>query len=188
MWTVANSALTSIARLDKPAPRGQPAIVPCEWRYETEIPDAVPAIIAAHAFDRDQLLLAKVRHNRLLDLAFGLLSYSLGTIRRAEVPAVGPVDVDELYIGVRNFGPPCVVPVLVQRPDDPIDAPCLESVEAFCHHHYPDLTPRLVAAQFKPNEDGVVVVLFDLVRRDDRVRLREEKHYRLVQAGRPDQR
>jgi hypothetical protein len=176
------SALCPVAPSDILPRRRQPAIVPCEWRHETKIPDAVPAIIIAHTFDRDQLLLAKVRHNRLLDLALGLLSYSLGTIRGVDVPSTGPVDVDELYVGLRDFGSPCIVPLLVQRPDHPIDGACLERVEAFCHHHYRGLTPRFVAVQLKPTDYGEVVVVFDLVRRDDRVRLRAEKHYRLVPA------
>jgi hypothetical protein len=164
--------------------RTPPPITPCEWRHQTEVPDAVPAIITIHALDRDQLLLAKIRHNRLLDLALGVMAYSLGGVRGTEVPGIGAVDVDELYIGLRAFGPPYVVPVLVQRADEPLGAPRLQRVEALCRHHYPNLTPRLVGAQFKPDEDGEVVVLFQLVVRGNCVKLQDEWQYRIVHHGR----
>jgi hypothetical protein len=99
------------------------------------------------------------------------------------VPGAGPVSVDELYVGVGDFGPPRIVPVMIQRLDEPIDGQRLRAVEAFCRHHYPDLSPRLVAVQFKADEDGKVVVIFQLVHNDDRVRLANEKQYRIGAAG-----
>ena len=176
------SALTPVGPPGRQSVRRPSAIVPCEWRHQTEVPDAVPAIVSAYAIDRDQLLLAKVRHNRLLDLALGMVSYSLGSVRQALVPRTAPVDVDELYVGLRDFDPPCIVPVMIQRSDDPINAPRLGQVESFCRHLYPSLTPRFMAVQFVPDEDHEAVVLFDLIRRGNEVKLQDEKQYRLVPA------
>jgi hypothetical protein len=178
------SALAPVARpRDRKPRRDQPPIVPNEFRHQTEVPDSVPAAVTAYSWGEDQLLLAKVRHNRLLDLAPGLVSHSLGSVRGIDVPGVGPVHVDELYVGLPDIGPPRIVSVFTQRSDRLIGALRLRQAKTFCYHHYPDLPLRFVAAQFKRDEDGEVVVLFELARLGDRVYLRDEKQYRIISAS-----
>ena len=43
-------------------------IVPRENQYQIEISDATPAIIRKHALSNEQVLLAIVRYNRLIDI------------------------------------------------------------------------------------------------------------------------
>jgi len=54
---------------------------------------------------------------------------------------------------------------------------------ALCQHAFPDLTPRLVAVQFMKDEQGEVIVMFELVLQGDQLRVADEKHYRLVLAN-----
>ena len=44
------------------------------------------------------------------------------------------------------------------------------------------LTPRLVAVQFKKDEQGEVIVMFELVQENQEIRVIDEKQYRLVPA------
>ena len=49
-------------------------IVPNEHMAVTKVPDATPGIVAKYAFNDEQALLAKVRHNRLIDIFSGVTS------------------------------------------------------------------------------------------------------------------
>jgi len=130
-----------------------------------------------------QLLLAKVRYNRLIDMFLGLTTYSLQSHLRATAPGLGQVETDELYVGVAKSGQQFVIPVQAKGGSDQLGAVQIEQDLALCKHLFPELIARPVAVQFKKDEQGEVIVMFDLARNDDdQICIREERHYRLVPA------
>jgi hypothetical protein len=157
-------------------------ILPSPNLYQIKIPDATPEIIAKYALGDEQALLAKVRYNRLIDIFLRITAYSLQNHLRTTVPDVGQIETDELYVGVRNTGQQFIVPVQAKGGTDQIGIVQVEQDLALCKHAFPDLTPRLVAVQFKKDEEGEVIVLFELVQKDEEIRVLDEKHYRLVPA------
>jgi len=59
---------------------------------ETKVPDATPGIVAKHAFNDEQALLARVRYNRLVDIFSGVTCYSLQSHLRTTVPNMGQIE------------------------------------------------------------------------------------------------
>lgn len=48
---------------------------------------------------------------------------------------------------------------------------------------FPNLTPRPVAVQFKIDDKGEVIVMFELTEIEGEIKLVDEKHYRLVSSS-----
>ncbi len=157
-------------------------ILPSENLYQIKIPDGTPEIIARYALGDEQALLAKVRYNRLIDLFLRVAAYSLQNHLRTAVPEVGQIEVDEVYVGIRNTGQQFIIPVQVKGGNDQIGIVQVEQDLAFCKRAFPTLTPRPVAVQFKKDEGGEVIVMFELVEENEEIRVLDEKHYRLVPA------
>lgn len=157
-------------------------IVPSENLYQIKIPDGTPEIIARYALGDEQALLAKVRYNRLIDLFLRVTAYSLQNHLRTAVPDVGQIEVDELYVGLRNTGQQFIIPVQVKGGSDQIGIVQVEQDLAFCKRAFPALTPRPVAVQFKKDEAGEVIVMFELLQENEEIKVLDEKHYRLVPA------
>lgn len=55
----------------------QSIVAPSSMMAETKIPDATPGIISRYALNDEQVVLAKIRYNRLIDIFTGLTCYSL---------------------------------------------------------------------------------------------------------------
>jgi hypothetical protein len=163
--------------------RTKSAIVPADFLVQLTVIDATPLLLTAHATTEEQTLLAKVRYNRLIDEFLGLTAYSLQSHLCCTIPNVGSVDVNELYLGINRGWRQFVIPVTAKTGNDQIGIVQIEQDMAFCQHAFPGLTARPVAVQFKKDEDGEVIVMFELVLRDDEVRVVDEKQYRLVPAS-----
>jgi hypothetical protein len=157
-------------------------IVPSPNKYEIKIPDATPEIVAKHALGDEQALLAKVRYNRLIDTFLRVTAYSLQSHLRTTVPDIGQIETDEVYVAVRNTGQQFVVPVQAKGGTDQLGVVQVHQDLALCRHAFPHLTPRPVAVQFKKDERGEAIVMFELVQDGDEVKVVDEKHYRLVAA------
>lgn len=152
-------------------------IVPSETAYCIKIPDATPEIITAYAKTDEQALLAKVRYNRLIDTFLRITAYSLQSHLRTSVPNIGQIEVDEVYIGVRNTGQQFIVPVQAKGGTDQIGASQVRQDLEFCRNAFPTLTPRPVAVQFMAEN---VIAMFELVFQDEDLRVVDERHYKLV--------
>ena len=157
-------------------------IVPNPALTRIKIPDATPEIVLRHAKGDEQALLAKVRYNRLIDLFLGVVAYSLQSHLRTTVPDVGQIETDELYVGVRNSGQQYIIPVQAKGGTDRIGAVQAEQDLALCRDVFPELTPRPVAVQFVRDDDGEVIVMFELKQQGDDILIERESHYRLVSA------
>ena len=162
-------ALTKISR-----------IVPTPDHFEIKVLDATPQIIAKYALGDEQSLLAKVRYNRLIDTFLRITAYSLQNHLRTTVPGMGQIETDEVYVGVRNTGQQFIVPVQAKGGTDQIGVVQVQQDLALCGHTFPHLTPRPVAVQFKRDEAGEGIVMFELLAEGDEIKVIDEKHYRLV--------
>lgn len=152
-------------------------IVPSPDAYRIKIPDATPEIIKLYAKTDEQALLAKVRYNRLIDIFLRVTAHSMQSHLRTSVPKVGQIEVDELYVGVRNTGQQFIIPVQAKGGNDQIAATQVWQDLQLCRHAYPSLAPRLVAVQFAAEN---VIAMFELVFQGDVLRKVDEKQYCLV--------
>jgi hypothetical protein len=153
------------------------SLAPRSGLTPTKVPDATPGIIAKYALSDEQALLAKVRYNRLIDIFTGVACYSLQNHLRTNVPGLGQVETDELYVGVDKQGMHYVFPVQAKGRKDKVSVVKIEEDFALCAQKFPDLVCRPIAAQFLPNE---VIALLEYSRDGGRVVIAAEKNYRLV--------
>ena len=158
-------------------------IFPRDDLVVTDIPDATPELIRAYALDDEQALLAIVRYNRLIDTFLGLTTYSLQNHLRTTVKGMGQIEIDELYIGLDKHGCHYVIPVQAKGGTDHIGIVQTAQDIRFAEQKFPGMRCRAIAAQFM--KDGEIA-LFELMLKDDEVKVVEERHYRLVPADKLD--
>jgi len=154
-------------------------IVPRSDLIATKVPEATPEIIAEHALNDEQALLAKLRYNRLVDIFLGITAYSLQSHLRTTVRGVGQIEIDEVYVGINRCGTQFIVPVQAKGASEQLSAVQAAQDIAFCRQKLPGLICRAVAAQFMKD---ATIALFELAMTDDDTRVLEERHYRLVPA------
>jgi DNA (cytosine-5)-methyltransferase 1 len=152
-------------------------IVPRRNQHQIKIPNATPEIITAYATTDEQALLAKVRYNRLIDIFLGITTYSLQSHLRTQVKGIGQILIDEMYIGVSQSGAQYVIPVQAKGSNDMIGVVRARQDFLYCKERYPNLECRVVAVQAV---EGDAIAMFELTLQDDDVRVRDERHYKLV--------
>jgi hypothetical protein len=155
-------------------------IRPREDMVAIKIPDATPEIIRAYALSDEQALLAKVRYNRLIDIFLELVAYSLQNHLRTTVKGIGQIEIDEIYVGVDKRGRQFIVPVQAKGGNDQLSVIQTEQDIRCCAEKYPSLIARAVSAQFIEDD---LIALFELSVEDGRVKVVEERHYRLMPAN-----
>lgn len=154
-------------------------IEPQKGRYQIKVPDATPEIVAQHKLSDEQALLARLRYNRLVDIFTGLTTYSLQNHLRTQIEGV-QIETDELYVGIGKTGEQYIIPVQAKGGTDRLGRIQLEQDLALCKERFGNLTCRPVAAQFM---DADVIAMFELAIQEDKVKIIEERHYRLVPAS-----
>lgn len=152
-------------------------IEPDDSLVETKIPDATPEVIARWALSDEQALLAKVRYNRLVDIFTGVVCYSLQNHLRTSVSSIGPMETDEVYVGVDGRGAQYVFPVQAKGGRDRIGLTQLEQDAAMCSEKFPQLICRPIATKFAT---GGLIVFFAFEETPEGLRKTSERHYRLV--------
>ena len=155
-------------------------LAPNEQMGTTKVPDATPGVVAMHALNDEQALLAIVRYNRLIDIFTGITCYSLQNHLRTSVRGIGQVETDELYVGVDTKGSQYVIPVQAKGGRDELNIVQIEQDVALCESKFPDLICRPVAAQFMHDD---VIALFAFEKIDGEVKVLMERHYKLVEAN-----
>jgi hypothetical protein len=157
-------------------------IRPNEHLADIAIPDATPEIIRAYALDDEQALLAIVRYNRLIDTFLGLTTYSLQNHLRTTVKGIGQIEIDELYVGLDKHGCHYAIPVQAKGGKDQIGVVQTTQDIRFVEQRFPSMRCRAIAAQFM--KDGVA--LFELTLHNEKIKVVDERHYRLVAASELD--
>lgn len=154
-------------------------IVPNPALVKTDIPDATPELIAVHALDDEQALLAIVRYNRLIDVFLGIATYSLQNHLRTTVRGVGQIEIDELYVGIDSRGCHYVIPVQAKVGKDQISIVQTAQDIRACEEKFNGIRCRPVSVQFIPDR---TIAMFELTFQEDELRVAAERHYRLVSA------
>ena len=157
-------------------------IVPNPARFRLTLADETPPIVARYALGETQLLLAKVRHNRLIDRFFNSIATSIQANWRTSLRGHGQIEIDEVYVAVNNSGNQFVIPVQAKGGSDQIGIVQVMQDLALCRKAFPLLTPRPVAVQFVRDETGETIVMFELVKKEGELLVADEKQYRLVSA------
>lgn len=152
-------------------------IQPNDKLFTIKIPDSTPEIIARYTQTDEQALLAKVRYNRLVDIFLSVAAYSLQNHLRTTVVGVGQIEIDELYVAVDARGAHFVIPVQAKAGNDQIGVVQTSQDLAFCTERFPALVSRAVAAQFMADD---IIALFELLIDAGDIKIRQERHYRLV--------
>jgi len=144
---------------------------------KTKVLDATPEIIRRYALNDEQALLAILQYNRLIDIFLGITCYSLQSHLRTTVAEMGQIETDGLYVGVSKPGTQYIVPVQVKGKTDDVGIVQIEQDFAVCESKFPDLECRPVAAKLM---DDDIIALFEFVKSEGEISIKEEKHYRLV--------
>jgi hypothetical protein len=144
-----------------------------------KIPVATPEIVLKYQRSEEQALLAVVRYNRLVDLFLGVTAYSLQNHLRTKVKSIGQMEIDELYVGISKSGAQYVIPVQAKGGKDKQGVSQILQDAEFCRTQFPNLVPRLLAAQFI-DSDHVAMLELAVTKRG--IKIRKEGHYQLVPA------
>ena len=158
-----------------------PSITASASMFTIPVPDATPEIIRKYALSDEQALLAIVRYNRLIDTFASVTAYPLQSHLRSNIPGVGQMEIDELYLGINKQGTHYVIPVQAKGGKDKIGVVQIKQDVAFCARRFPEVLARPIAVQFM---DQNVIAMFELLidPKDGTCKILEEKHYRLVPA------
>lgn len=143
----------------------------------TKIPDSTPGVIELYSLGDEQSLLARLRYNRLIDIATGLACYSLQNHLRTSIPGIGQIETDEVYVGIDGEGAHYVIPVQAKSGGDFLNIVQIEQDYAMCDSRFPQLIAKPIGAQFV---DDRTVALFEFERSEGTVKVASERHYRLV--------
>lgn len=144
----------------------------------TKIPNSTPGVIELYSLEDEQSLLARLRYNRLIDLATGLACYSLQNHFRTSIPGIGQIETDEIYVGIDREGAHYIIPVQAKSSGDFLNIVQIEQDYALCDYRFPQLIAKPIGAQFV---DDRTVALFEFERSEGRVKIAAERHYRLVE-------
>jgi len=155
-------------------------ILPNAELITIKIPDSTPEIVSQYSLSDEQALLAKVRYNRLIDVFLGITTYSLQNHLRTTVKNVGQIEIDEIYVGVDQWGCHYVIPVQAKGGNDQLSVVQTKQDILCCAEKYPGLITRAISTQFMEDD---LIAIFELAVQDDQVKLVREKHYRLVPSS-----
>lgn len=157
-------------------------IKPSDNRQRVKIPDATPEIVKRYAPGTDeQALLTKIRYNRLIDIFTGLTCYSIQNHLRTNIPNVGQIEIDEIYLGVNKRGAHFVIPCQAKSPGDRFGIVQVMQDLEFCKIRYSNLICKPIALQFL-NENDVAILELSVDEDEEIFRLYvvDERHYKLV--------
>ncbi len=152
-------------------------ITPSPMYTKMMVLDAMPQIIRRYALDEKQLLLAILRHNRLVDTFLDLTCYSIQNNLRTTARGMGQTETDEIYVGVNKQGQHFVIPIQAKGKNDQLGIVQIEQDMAVCKAKFPALACRPVAAQFIESD---LIALFEFVQSEGMISIKEERHYRIV--------
>jgi len=154
-------------------------IAPNPLIAETLIPDSTPGLVKKYAQTDEQALLARLRYNRIIDIATGITCYSIQNHLRTFIKEIGQVETDELYVGVDKNGSHYVLPVQAKGGRDRLNIVQIEQDFALCASKFPYLICRAIAAQFMADE-RIAIFIFENSPAGPKMASGGELHYTLV--------
>ena len=147
----------------------------------TKVPDSTPEVVVKYSQGDEQALLARLRYNRMIDVATGLTCYSLQNHFRTSIPDIGQVETDEIYVGIDKRGAQYVIPVQAKSGADSLSVVQIEQDFDVCEARFPSLIAKPIGVQFM---DDRTVAIFEFEHADGEIKVSAERHYQLVE---PDQ-
>ncbi|MCB8943872.1 MAG: hypothetical protein H6658_08955 [Ardenticatenaceae bacterium] len=150
----------------------------------TKIPDATPQIVLKYQSSDEQAILARIRHNRLLDIFTSLTTYHLQGHFRTAVAETGQIEIDDLYIGLDTDGNGFILPIeaKVDSAKDQLGVIQVTQMVRFAKAQFPDLMVRPIG--LKLLSDGSYMFLeFTAVADPNQIATKRYKRYLLVQES-----
>jgi hypothetical protein len=159
-------------------------IKPSTHHRKIKILDATPDIIKKYSSQDEQALLAKIRYNRMIDLFLGLTCYSIQNHLRTNLPTIGQIEIDEIYVGVHKNGRHCIIPCQAKDKKDFFGIAQIIQDQEFCKLKYPNLDPILLGVQFITDKE-IAMIQFSLIEEDEvfQFSIQDERHYSLVEVA-----
>jgi hypothetical protein len=158
----------------------QASILPSLNMAKTKIPDATPGVVTKYKLSDEQALLARLRYNRLIDVFLRLACYSLQNHMRTQIPDIGQIETDEIYVGIERRGAHYIIPVQAKAGKDRVSIVQVVQDFAFCKHRFPSLVCVPVAAQFLSDNE---IALFSFEETASVPAVVNERHYQLVRPA-----
>ncbi len=156
-----------------------------------KIPDATPGAISMYALSDEQVLLAVLRYNRLVDIFTRLTCYSLQNHLRTSIPVWNPikqqnentqVETDEIYVGIDRYGTHYAIPIEAKGESDSLNVIQIWQNAKVCVAKFPDVSIRCIAAKAISHHG---IALIEVQAHDlENIAILKETHYQLVH---PDQ-
>jgi hypothetical protein len=142
--------------------------------------DATPGIVLRYQKTDEQAVLARVRHNRLVDTFTGLTTYHLQGHFRTTVRSVGQVEIDDLYIGLNSDGESFILPVegKAGSPRERIGVVQITQMVKFARQNFRGLPIRPIGIKVMP-DDTLVFLEFNDENDSNRVATKRYRRYRL---------
>lgn len=154
--------------LPEPDPWGIPVI------------DATPRAVLDHTIGDVEVLLARVRHNKLIDRMLNCVAHSLHTNLHQISRRFGETTVGEVYYAVNNRGKEFVVALQVKTTTIGFGHNRAERDFEVCKELFPRLSPRFVHIELVRFSWGDIVAMYSLRHTNQGIQLDDEVHYRLV--------
>lgn len=156
--------------LPEPEPWGDPII------------DVTPRAVLEHTIGAVDLLLARVRYNKLIDRLLKCVAHSLHTDLTYCSRTFGEITVGEVYHAVNKRGAEFVVAVQANTTSPSFGPDQAELDLEVCEELFPDLAPRFVHVELEHFSWGDVVVMYSLRNNKRGIQFDDEGHYRLVSS------
>ena len=147
-----------------------------------EIVDLTPRAVLDHTIGAVDVLLARVRHNKLIDRLLKCDAHSLHTNLTYFSCISGKVTVGEVYHAVDKRGKEFVVAVQTMTSNRGFGPNRAELDLELCNELFPELKPRFVHVELEHFSWGDVVVMYSLRHNKRGIQVDDEAHYRLVSS------
>ena len=150
--------------------------------WGTPVFDVTPRAVLEHVIGADEVLLARVRHNKLIERLFECTAHSLHTNLTCRTSTFGEVTVGEVYHAVNKRGAEFVVAVQAKTTSPKFCPDQAKMNLVVCEKLFPDLTPHFVHVELEHFSWGDVVVMYSLRHNKRGIQFDDEGHYRLVSS------
>lgn len=114
---------------------------------EIQIPHAIPEIVERYVPEDEQGSLTKARYNRLIDVFTRLTAFHLQSHIRTQLPGIGQVEIDDLYVALDREGHEYVIPVEAKGPTGHINLPQIQKSILYAKRRFPKMICKPVALQ-----------------------------------------
>lgn len=143
------------------------------------ISDLSSDLVKRHRTNDEQAALSMIRENRILDLFLNSRLLHMQNHLRTNVPGLGQVEVDDLYIGHDSAGNELIVPVQAKRGHDQIGPIQTYQDIRVCEYKWPSLSCRPISIYYDPGDKRIAILELSMDMQTDSVSVVSEKHFKM---------